>query len=64
LNTSVPSRHNSSEVLAHIGELYEELIQRDGFGELTVMVRILKRGQKEVLVRCAKESRYVVDCAI
>ncbi len=66
MNANVPPRYtnSNSEVLAHIGELYGELIERDGFGEVTVVVRILKRGQKEVLVRCTKESRYVVDCAI
>jgi hypothetical protein len=64
LNANVPPRHTNSDVLAHVKELYEELVRREGFGEVTVSVRILKRGQKEVLVRCAKESRFVVDGAI
>ena len=64
MNREVPSRQTDPEVLVHVRELYEELIRRDGFGEVTVVVRILKRGQKEVLVRCVKETRFVVDGGI
>ncbi|HPS52050.1 MAG TPA: hypothetical protein PLK08_00720 [Phycisphaerae bacterium] len=50
-----------SPVLAKISELYRELIAHDGFGELHMDVRILKRGQKEVIIHCGKQYRYVVD---
>jgi len=47
--------------LVRLGELYRELIAHDGFGELRVDVRILKRKQKEVIITCGKQYRYVVD---
>jgi hypothetical protein len=47
--------------MARLGQLYRELIAHDGFGELRVDVRILKRKQKEVIITCGKQYRYVVD---
>ncbi|MBN2642009.1 MAG: hypothetical protein JXR78_10160 [Victivallales bacterium] len=44
-----------------IGELFDELYVHDGFGGMEIDMRILKRGQKEILVRCGKEFRFVVD---
>lgn len=48
-------------VKAHLMRLFDELLQHDGYGDLSVEMRILKRGQKEILVRCGKQYRYVVD---
>lgn len=42
-------------------ELFDELLRHDGYGDLAVEMRILKRGQKEVLLRCGKQYRFVVD---
>ena len=39
-------------VLQKIGVLYDELIAHDGYGELRIEIRILKRGQKEVILHC------------
>lgn len=41
--------------------MYRELVLHDGFGDLQVLVKILKRGQKEVIIKSGKEYRYVVD---
>jgi hypothetical protein len=41
--------------------MYRDLLLHDGFGELRVDVKILKRGQKEVIIKAGKEFRYVVD---
>lgn len=51
----------ATRVKARLVELFDELLQHDGYGNLSVEMRILKRGQKEVLIRCGKEYRYVVD---
>jgi hypothetical protein len=48
-------------ILEKIGELYRDLFRHDGFGELKVTMRFLKRGQKEVVIACGKEFRFVVD---
>lgn len=42
-------------------ELVDELIAHDGFGSIKVDIRLLKRGQKEVIIDCGKQYRYVVD---
>ena len=49
------------DVLKKIGELYQLLYEHDGYGEMTVSMRILKRSQKEVIIRCGCEHRFVVD---
>lgn len=46
---------------ARLVELFDELLGHDGYGDLAVEIRILKRGQKEVLIRCGKQYRFVVD---
>lgn len=51
----------SERVKARLCQLFDELLCHDGFGDLSVEMRILKRGQKEVLIRCGKQYRYVLD---
>ncbi len=53
--------NSSDQVIDRISELYEMLLHHDGFGEMRVEMRILKRGQKEVVIHCGKQYRYVVD---
>lgn len=42
-------------------EVFKDLLQHDGFGEFKVEVRILKRKQKEVIIHCGKQYRYIMD---
>lgn len=42
-------------------ELLDELMAHDGFGSIKVDIRLLKRGQKEVIIDCGKQYRYVID---
>jgi len=51
----------NSIVLARLVELYRDIILHDGFGEIRLEVRILRKGQKEVIIHCGKQYRYVVD---
>ena len=53
------NQHN--EILGKIQELYEELFQHNGFGEMQLQMRFLKRGQKEIIIRCGKDYRYTVN---
>ncbi|MEM7194794.1 MAG: hypothetical protein AAF402_07590 [Pseudomonadota bacterium] len=53
-------QHTSVDVMNKIAELYCDLIDHDGFGDLHLQMRILKRGQKEIIIQCGKEYRYVV----
>ncbi len=41
--------------------LFLEIFKHNGFGSLDVGMRFLKRGQKEILIRCGREYRFVVD---
>jgi len=51
---------SNREVTRRLCELYEELFAHDGYGELRVEIRLLKRGQKEVILHCGKQHRFVV----
>ncbi|MGL1958375.1 MAG: hypothetical protein OCD00_13770 [Colwellia sp.] len=51
-----------AEILEQIANLYTELFNHDGYGDFRVEMKILRRGQKEVIIHCGKQHRYVVDC--
>lgn len=53
--------NTNKDVLDRLQMLYEGLVAHDGFGEMRLEVRILKRGQKEILIHCGKQYRFVVD---
>ncbi|WP_321531416.1 hypothetical protein [uncultured Desulfuromonas sp.] len=53
----VPVKHKLESLL-------DELLSHDGYGQIQVDMRILKRGQKEIILRCGKEYRYVVNFQI
>ena len=50
------------EVLARIENLYHLLFEHNGYGEMSVEIRFLRKHEKEVLIRCGKQYRYVVRC--
>ena len=50
-------------VLTKLNDLYHEALAHDGFAEIRVEIRILRRGQKEVILHCGKQYRFVVDYA-
>jgi hypothetical protein len=50
------------EVLARIENLYHLLFEHNGYGEMGVEIRYLRKHEKEVLIRCGKQYRYVVPC--
>lgn len=49
------------EAQKKLESLFDELLRHDGFGDLRLEIRLLKRGQKEVIIYCGKQYRYVVD---
>ncbi len=51
----------NKEVKAKILELYDDVFTHNGYGEIKVEVRILRRGQKEVIIHCGKQYRFVVN---
>jgi hypothetical protein len=59
MNAKVES--NQHPVKAKLLELVDEILEHDGYGDIRVEVRILKRQQKEVILHCGKQYRYVID---
>ncbi len=48
-------------VETHLGGLLRSMVAHDGYGELRVESRILKRGQKEIILHFGHQYRFVVD---
>lgn len=55
------STTSNNEIIGKLQELYQDVFAHDGYGDLRVEMRILRRGQKEVIIHCGKQYRYVVD---
>ena len=49
------------EVLGQIVDKYQEVFQHEGYGKMQIEMRFLKRQQKEIIVHCGKDYRFVVD---
>lgn len=56
-------RATNQDVLEQFAKLYQEIFLHDGYGELRLEMRILRRGQKEVIIHCGKQYRFVLDFA-
>jgi hypothetical protein len=54
------NKHNA--VLEKLIEVYSELFSHDGYGDFSIEMKILRRGQKEVIIHCGKQHRFVLDC--
>ena len=52
------------DVKKRINVLYNMLIEHDGYGEMHIDFKILKKGQKEIIIHCGKQYRYVVDSGV
>lgn len=50
-----------SPILDRLHHLYTELFKHNGYGELRLEMRFLKRGQKEIIITCGKDYRFVVS---
>ncbi len=40
---------------------FDFLLAHEGSGKMEVAMKILKRGQKEILIQCGRSYRFVVD---
>lgn len=61
MNKSIETTATNRDIKNKLYELYEELLGHDGYGDMHLEIRILRRGQKEVIIRCGKQYRYVVS---
>ena len=58
MSTITTSRRKVLNKLTH---LFEDVLKHDGYGEIRIEVRLLRRGQKEVVLYCGKQYRFVID---
>ena len=58
---TTPAEMKTDPVKHKLLQLLDDVLRHDGFGEIKVEVRILKRQQKEVILHCGKQYRFVVD---
>lgn len=49
-------------VLARIEDLYKMLFAHSGYGEMSLEIRFLRKHEKEVLIKCGKQYRFIVPC--
>lgn len=63
MSSAVSTSSSDDALKVRLSSLLDELIRHDGFGSLSVEVRLLKRGQKEVIIDCGKQYRFVIDFA-
>ena len=61
MRDSAPGTSNHEQVLEKFKELYHDLFQHDGYGDIRVELKIKKAGQKEVIIHCGKQYRFFVD---
>jgi hypothetical protein len=62
MSTQTSSSNHPLHALKHrLNQLLDEVLAHDGFGTVKVEVRLLKRGQKEVILDCGKQYRFVID---
>ncbi len=52
---------SNKDVKKQIILLYDMLAGHEGYGELKVEFKILKKDRKEIIIHCGKQYRYVID---
>ena len=58
---SRPTSSTNQEVLEKFSELYTELFEHDGYGDIRVELKFKNAGQKEVIIHCGRQYRFFVD---
>jgi hypothetical protein len=52
---------SSKEIKNRLCSMFDDLLDHNGYGQIQVDMRLLRRGQKEIILRCGKEYRFVVE---
>ena len=53
--------NSNNEVKKQILSLYDMLVVHEGYGEIKVNFKIVKKDRKEIIIHCGKQYRYVID---
>jgi len=62
--TNMSNTTENDQVKQKLLDLFDEVLTHDGFGEIRVEMKILKRKQKEVILHCGKQYRFVIDTPV
>ncbi len=62
--TEIQQIQQTEPLKTKLNELLDDVLLHDGFGDIRIEVKILKRKQKEVIIHCGKQYRFVVDVPI
>jgi hypothetical protein len=54
----------NNQVKQKLLDLFDEVLTHDGFGEIRVEMKILKRKHNEVILHCGKQYRFVIDTPV
>ncbi len=54
----------NDQVKQKLLDLFDDVLTHDGFGEIRVEMKILKRKQKEVILHCGNQYRFVIDTPV
>lgn len=60
-NSEQESNCNISHVEKAMLKAFNFLMMHNGAGKMEVSVKLLKRGQKEILIQCGRTYRFVVN---
>jgi len=52
---------SNKDVKKQISSLYDMLMAHEGYGEIKVDFKIFKKDQKEIIIHCGKQYRYIID---
>jgi len=52
---------SSNAVISRLLRLYKEVLSHEGYGDICIEMKMLRKGQKEIIIHCGKQYRYVVD---
>ena len=56
---------NSAELLKFkLTDMIDDVLAHDGYSDIHIEVKILKRGQKEVILHFGKQYRFVIDMPV
>lgn len=64
MNTQQQHNNGHQQAIEKLSQLFDDVLSHDGFGEIRVEVKILKRKQKEIILHCGKQYRFVVDAPL
>lgn len=60
-NVKENSLSKSIEVVNSLLDVFSDCLEHDGFADFNVQVKILKKGQKEIIIQYGRQYRFVID---